>query len=108
MITVTKTEYKMTFTSQVRMEQGVYVWVSNGRVPPADAIKAYGIDKLPGYDHDMHEQARDEQVNTALAEYRKAMENYVPSAEEAYEMMAAFGPKATVVNVVTGQVIKYA
>lgn len=44
-------------------------------------------------------------TNTAafLREYRARMANHVPSAEELFEMRAAFGPGATVVNVVTGQ-----
>ena len=57
MITVTKTEFKTTYTAQVRMENGVYVWTTNGNVPPADAIREYGIDKLPGFDQALHDRS---------------------------------------------------
>lgn len=50
-----------------------------------------------------HEALKDLEVQRAIAEYRKARENYVPSAEEMFEMQAAFGPGATVVDVITGQ-----
>ena len=48
--------------------------------------------------------AREAEVEAALAEYRA---NYKgPSAEELAEMRAAFGPGATVVNVITGKKIE--
>ena len=48
--------------------------------------------------------AREAEVEAELAEYRA---NYKgPSAEELAEMRAAFGPGATVVNVITGKKIK--
>ena len=48
--------------------------------------------------------AREDEVEAELAEYRA---NYRgPSAEELAEMRAAFGPGATVVNVITGKKIK--
>jgi hypothetical protein len=40
-----------------------------------------------------------------IAEYRKAQMNRQPSAEEIFEMVAAFGPGAEVVDVITGQKI---
>lgn len=106
MITVSKTEFKTTYTAQVRMENGVYVWTTNGRVPPADAITGYGIDKLPGFDKALHDKVRDEQTAQSLAEYRERMKDYVPSAEELAEMRAAFGPGQTVVDVITGRRIQ--
>ena len=105
-IQVKKTEHKQTFTGEVRMENGVYVWTTNGRVPPADAIVEYGIDKLPGFDKALHDKVRDEQTSSFLADYRERMKNYKPSEEELFEMRAAFGPGATVVNVITGQKFK--
>lgn len=101
-IKVSTTQSGMTLKSEVRMENGVYVWNSNGRVPPADSIVQYGIDQLPGFDKALHDQARDEQTSKFLDEYRKSMESYKPSEEERFEMRAAFGP-GVVVNVVTGK-----
>lgn len=48
-------------------------------------------------------RAHDERT---LAEYRKRMEGHVYSDEEMFEMRAAFGPGAEVVNVLTGKRIK--
>ncbi len=50
-----------------------------------------------------HEALKAFNAECAIREYRKARENYVPSAEEMYEMQAAFGPGAVVVDVITGQ-----
>lgn len=43
-------------------------------------------------------------VQAILAEYCEARKNHKPSAEEMFEMQAAFGPGAEVVDVITGQV----
>lgn len=40
-----------------------------------------------------------------VAAYRKRMANHVHTEEELFEMRAAFGPGARVVNVITGQSI---
>jgi hypothetical protein len=47
--------------------------------------------------------AYDKHLGWFLAAYREARKNYVPSAEERYEMRAAFGPGEEVVDVITGQ-----
>ena len=105
-IQVKKTEYGRTFTSEVRMEGGVYVYATTGRVPPADTVVQYGIDKLPGFDKALHDRIRDEQTDRILADYRESMKGYKPSAEELFEMRAAFGPGATLVDVITGKKFK--
>ena len=48
----------------------------------------------------------DKSIEKVLAEYREARKNHVPSAEEMYEMRAAFGEGSTVVDIITGQVYK--
>lgn len=48
--------------------------------------------------------AREAEVEAELAEYRANYRD--PSAEELAEMRAAFGPGATVVDVITGKKIK--
>lgn len=45
-----------------------------------------------------------EEIDRILAEYAEARKNHVPSAEEMFEMRAAFGEGAEVVDVITGQV----
>ena len=49
--------------------------------------------------------ARDEEVERELAEYRKAHQG-PPSEEERFEMTAAFGKGATVVDCITGRKIR--
>lgn len=105
-IMVSKTEHGSTFFSEVRMENGVYVWATNGRVPPNDAIVEYGIDKLPDFNKELHDLIRKDQNNSFLSGYYESMKNHKPSAEELYEMRAAFGPGATVVNLITGKKTK--
>lgn len=64
--TVYKFRLNDTYTAQVKFDGKVYRWTSNNRVPPADAIKEYGIDKLPGYDAEAHELARDGDLEAFL------------------------------------------
>lgn len=105
-VKVSSTEFGRTSTSEVQFDGQVYRWTSNNRVPPADAIKSYGIDKLPMFHQRTHDIVREEETLAALEEYRERMKDYQPSAEEIHEMRAAFGPGATVVNVITGQRFK--
>jgi len=79
---------------------GVYRWKSNDRIPPADVVF---LDTLPKFNQERMNSLRAQETAAFLAEYREAMKNHVPSAEEQFEMRAAFGPGETVVNVITGQ-----
>lgn len=74
-------------------------WASNGRVVPLDAAADYGIPV------NVEAQTRDRDLETAafVADYRAAQRNRRPSAEERFELRAAFGPGRTVVNVLTGR-----
>lgn len=51
------------------------------------------------------EAAADEEAHRWAEEYRARMANHVPSEEELFEMRAAFGEGATVVDVISGQTI---
>jgi hypothetical protein len=102
-VKVTSTEFNRTSTAEVQFDGQVYRWTSNNRVPPSDAIKKYGIDKLPMFHQATHDIVREEETLAALEEYRERMKDYKPSAEELYEMRAAFGPGVTVVNAITGK-----
>lgn len=46
------------------------------------------------------------ETDKVLADYRKRNANRKLSAEEQYEMSAAFGPGQTVVDIITGQRFK--
>lgn len=96
----------MTFTSAVVFDGGVYRWTTNNAVPPQDCYAAYGIDTLPGFDAELQRSTREAEDAAFLASYRERMKNHVPGAQERAEMLAAFGPGATVVNVLTGQEIR--
>ena len=54
-------------------------------------------------DAEATQKARDAEVEKSISEYRERMKNHKPSAEEMFEMRAAFGPGAKVVDVFTGQ-----
>jgi len=93
-----------TFYAEAYTEDGgkVWRWTSNNAVCPLDACVEYGIP----CDMDAQKVAREKEIDKVLADYRRRMENHVPSAEEMYEMRAAFGEGAEVVNVITGKKIK--
>jgi hypothetical protein len=92
---------------RIRLMQGAYAkdgiafWKSNDRPVPPDVFRDAWIELPDG-------QAEADKRHTAafLADYRKRMANYTPSAEELGEMRAAFGPGETVIDIITGQRIK--
>ncbi len=73
-------------------------WCSNDSVIMLDVCRDYGIP----CDTKAQEAARNGYVDAFLAEYR-ASQPATPSAEEQYEMRAAFGPGKTIVDVITGR-----
>ena len=79
----------------------IYVWKKSGNVVPPWFFTEKGID-MP----EQQEAAHEESTARAIANYRKAMKNHKPGPEELFEMRAAFGPGAEVVNVITGQKIQ--
>jgi hypothetical protein len=97
----TKTEYGTTFKAEAYTDDGlVWRWVSNNSVCPLDAAQQYGIP----VNEAAQIETRDRENRAFLEEYRQRMAKHVPSDEEMYEMRAAFGPGAKVVNVVTGRI----
>jgi hypothetical protein len=87
--------------------QGLYRWNSNDRIPPAEIIEQF---RSAGYLTDAQAEAHNDQRSIEneriMDEYRAFMATYVPTAEERYEMMAAFGAGTKVVNVITGKVTR--
>ena len=78
-------------------------WTSNGHYLPADCVEVL---KYAGFffDEEATNKAREAQNAEFIENYRK---NYTsPSAEELYEMRAAFGTGVTVVDVITGREIE--
>lgn len=91
--------------TEATVTDSIIRWNSNGQVPPADCVELAAHIGLPVC-VDQCKGARDYETEQFLAGYRKRMENYQHSEEELFEMRAAFGPGAEVVNIVTGRVTK--
>jgi hypothetical protein len=83
-------------------EEGIARWISNGHaVPRESALILHGLGLA--LDIGATKAAEEAETREFLAAYRERMAGHVPDAEELAEMRAAFGPGATVVNVITGQ-----
>jgi hypothetical protein len=87
------------------VENGIPRWRSNQQVPPLDILDVWKLhgDPTMVFDYAASEIAKEADDDRFIAAYRERMRNHVPSAEELFEMRAAFGAGATVVNVITGQ-----
>ena len=79
---------------------GIWFWSTNDAPVPVDSAAEYGIPVDPQRQH----QAVSEANQKAIEAYKKFRQNYKHSNEELYEMRAAFGEGAKVVDVFTGQV----
>jgi len=79
---------------------GVYTWRSSGNPVPNDYAEIAGVS---GAALAAHVAGAQRHLDRVLAEYRAARANQRPSAEEAFEMRAAFGPGVTVRDLITGQ-----
>jgi hypothetical protein len=99
----TKTEHKMTFSSNYYYDVFMIArWESNDQPVPMDAAKSYQIDIRP----EMQKRAIELAAKEAIAAYRKSRKQNGYSAEELGEMRAAFGAGETVVDMFTGQKIR--
>jgi hypothetical protein len=89
------------------MDGNVVRWESNNSVPPQDILDEMHTDGVIN-NATLLESAktRISEQDAFLAEYRERMANHVHSEEELFEMRAAFGEGAEVVNAITGQVTK--
>lgn len=67
-----------------------------------DVVEYLGVK----FDREATDEARAEETTRFLEGYRKRMENYEPDEETLYEMRAAFGEGARVVDAITGKVIQ--
>lgn len=83
---------------------GVIRWNSNDRVPPLDIV-ALAAEVFEAVDFDASREAYEADAKRSIAEYRRRRAQRTPEqvAEERAEMRAAFGPGATVVDVLTGE-----
>jgi len=85
---------------------GVGRWTSNGTVPPADSAALLASLGLAGsMDLEASAIVRERETLEFLARYR-ASQPAEPSGEELFEMRAAFGPGARIVDVVSGRTVQ--
>lgn len=76
-----------------------------GRVVSEDIAEQIFLLNHWEIDLEMTSKMYEIEVAKALEEYRKSMQNYVPSAEEISEMQNEFGKGTTVIDIITGQEI---
>jgi hypothetical protein len=85
---------------------GVATWTTNGRPLPDDAAALLvDLGLAEGVDLAATKAASDQAAREAIAAYAAAQPAQ-PSEEERAEMRAAFGPGATVVDVLTGREVQ--
>lgn len=95
-------EARREFETEAHVDDGVVRWNSNDHVPPADCLIVFEMAGCE-FDPKKSEAVRKAETRDAINRYRESRRNYVPDAEERFEMRAAFGPGETVVDVITGQ-----
>lgn len=88
---------QMTDPAFVYEVDGILHWKSNGAIVPRFVYKDAFVVCPPD-----HEAAYEAETSQVLAEYRKAQVTE-PSAEQRFEMLAAFGPGTEVVDVISGR-----
>ncbi len=86
--------------TEATVTDGVIRWNSNNRVPPEDCVALAVHIGLP-VDLGATNAARMKETSDFLADYRRQEVTRVRTPEEMFEMRAAFGSGATVVNLIT-------
>lgn len=92
------------FANTVKIE-GVLRWKQNGRVPPQELLEFW---KHMGFKFNMAKTkaASARETRESLKVYRDRSLSLKHSDEDLFEMRAAFGEGATVVDVITGKKTK--
>ena len=88
----------------LKEEDGAVKWKRNGRYLPEDCVEKLAYTHFK-FSPEATKKKRDAQTERSLKAYRESRKNHSCSAEELYEMRAAFGAGETVVDVITGQKI---
>lgn len=83
---------------------GIPRWKSNNSVPPQDILEFWEYMNLP-FDFEKAELTREMETAKFLAEYRARNTGRQRTQEELYEMRAAFGPGAVIIDAITGDKI---
>ena len=83
---------------------GAAKWLTNENYIPDDYCEIMEAAEIP-FSREVTKEKRGIQTDKYLEEYRERNKNRVYSAEELYEMRAAFGEEAEIVDVLTGEKI---
>ena len=92
---------QMVDPTRTEERDGVKYWLSNGSVIP-DFVYKDAYAECPAAQLEAYRK----QTDTFIKSYKKVQRNRKPSAEERFEMRAAFGSGKTVVNIITGQRVR--
>lgn len=89
-------------------EDGVVIrWKSNKQVPPRDCLYAFLlVGKITENQFTVSCEERAYEAERAIQSYKESRARHGYSDEERFEMRAAFGPGAEVVDIFTGKKIK--
>ena len=87
---------------------GVIRWNSNDRVPPTELLELWAyVGILDRYVYYKSIEVQEREQAASIQQYKEARAKQGGySQEQLFEMRAAFGAGATVVNVLTGETIK--
>ena len=85
-------------------EDGAAKWKSNGSYLPADVVEKLIFAGADFFSEEATAAKREAQTAEFLGSYRR---NHRTTTEERAEMEAAFGKGTTVVNIITGEKIKF-
>jgi hypothetical protein len=92
------------YFEEANVVDGVVRWNSNGKVPPQDLLELWAY---VGFNFSLERsmEVRDAEQSEFFKQYREERANQGYSQEQLFEMRAAFGAGATVVNAITGEKI---
>ncbi len=93
-----------TMENLYRKADGALRWISSDAVVPADIMELWhhaGV--VTAEELETCKRIRTKEDAASIARYRRRQRNRKPSGEELYEMRAAFGEGATVVDVFSGR-----
>lgn len=88
----------------LKEEDGAVKWKRSGNYLPEDCVEKLSYTHFK-FSPEATRKKRDAQTEQSLNAYRESRKNHSYSAEELFEMRAAFGSGATIVDVITGQKI---
>ena len=84
------------------ISEGIIRWISNDRVPPKELLTLWNYLKFP-FDYNKSVETGALELADSMEEYCKRQQDKKFTAEEIYEMKAAFGENAKVKDIISGK-----